>query len=284
MSPKADGTEMLTIHNVQLEINSADKGGEHYKGRQHVEEARSPFWDLLHQCLGPQVVIDIGANYGFTASVFATALRPARLVAIEPDPNLTGYLQRNLARNAAPEIDIHVLPCLVGEEDKTESSFGLNPAGSQDNRVLPVGNWPTCIVEVRTMGSLLTQFAEGRPVFIKVDTQGYDPVVIRSGLAYLQKHDNWLIRSEFAPHWMHSQKQDPVAFLAEMTRIFRVFEAPARVPFFSSIESVFETPLPESEIELERFVSYVESLNHNRRGWLDIFVMPRAPAWFVKGD
>jgi hypothetical protein len=78
---------------------------------------------------------------------------------------------------------------------------------------------------------------------------------------------------------MLSQQQDPVGFLVEMTRRFRVFEAPARVPCFATLDSVFQAPLPEDESLLEQFVRHVESLNSHRRGWVDIFLVPRTACW-----
>lgn len=268
------GSETLQIHSVELEVNPADKGGLHYRGRQHVEESVSPIYRLIRERLSPEVVIDIGANYGFTASIFAKELMPKRLVAVEPDPNLLPFLELNIERNVPHGIEIQLLPCLVGAEERSKTTFGLNPNGSQDNRVHPEGNWPLCTVSERTLESILNQYGSGASAFIKVDTQGYDPIVVASGSKYLEGHDNWLIRSEFAPYWMRSQGLDPVESLMVFTKKYQVYEAPGRTPYFGDIRSIFSHPiLPDLE-RVQEFVAYVESLNHGQKGWVDIFIMP----------
>lgn len=269
--------ENLTIGSVRLAIDPSDKGGLHYKGRQHVEEALSPIYRLLRQWLAPDIVIDIGANYGFTGSVFAKELKPKRLVVVEPDPRLLPFLKVNTEKNVPSEVETKVLGCLIGSDNRPDATLGLNPHGSQDNRVHPEGNWPLCTVQQKTLESILDEYVAGAPAFIKIDTQGYDPVVIASGSGYLAIHNNWFIRSEFAPHWIRSQYLDPVIFLMEMAAQYKVYESPARASYLGTLASLFSHPIPPDIGLVRDFVAYVESLNHERKGWVDIFIMPKEP-------
>lgn len=237
-------TKTLIIDNIPIEINPSDKGGTHYLGKQHVEEATSPMWNLIKNHLNPDVIIGVGANYGFTASVFARHFTPQLLTAIEPDPNLHPYLHKNITNNVAPKTETKIFQSLVSEINTESHNFGINPNGSQDNRVKPLKNWTSIAVSSVRLDTLMQGEVTGKPVFIKIDTQGYDPVVINSGRNYLKRHSNWLIRSEFAPEWMHSQSQNPIEFLKSITEDFDVYEAPGRVPFFfhNDISSRLKNP------------------------------------------
>ena len=61
-------------------------------------------------------VVDLGANIGFTSVYLARRLRPACIVAVEPDPENARILRRNLEQN-----DIHsiVIEAAVGPYDGT---------------------------------------------------------------------------------------------------------------------------------------------------------------------
>lgn len=95
----------------------------------------------------------------------------------------------------------------------------------------------------------------------------------------MQSYNNWLIRSEFAPHWMRSQGIDPILALLELTRHYIVVEALARVPYFASLEQILCAHVKTDVKSCQNFVNYVESLNLNGRGWVDIYIFPKEPSW-----
>jgi len=265
----------IVIDGINIRVNEGDAGGTHYKGKQNVEEAVSPLFNLLKKQLCPSVVIDIGANYGFTASVFYKQLSPKKIIAVEPDPALLDYLESNVKLNVGSDCETKIYPYLVGAKNETKVPFGINPRASQDNRVKPLAGWETKPVDSVTLNKLLDDDVKGENVFIKIDTQGYDPVVIQSGEDYLCRHNNWVIRSEFAPQWMVSQEQDAVSFLCYATQKYDVYEAPARVPYFSTLKNLFSNRIPNDKEKIKDFVTYVESLNHNKKGWVEVFIFPK---------
>lgn len=133
-------SKTLDIAGVILEINALDKGGTHYNQKQHIEEGVSTFFNKLKNTLHPEIVIDVGANYGFTASVFARELNPKKIIAIEPDEKTFVYLEKNTSQNIASEINVVLLQNMLGSRNNHNSTFAINPSGSQDNRVIPGGS------------------------------------------------------------------------------------------------------------------------------------------------
>ena len=281
MNRKKGEREVLEIVDILLEIDSNDSGGVHYKQKQHIEDANSQIYQKIRERLDPKVVVDIGANYGFTGSLFAKRFNPERIVLVEPDPRVFSYMVRNIRKNTDGSVELITMNCLIGSEVRDSASFHINPNGSQDNRVIPAGKWIECFVKEMTLQSLLDQYVKGKPAFIKIDTQGYDPIVFYSGEEYLQSKNNWLVRTEFAPKWIWSQGLSPQFFLEYLTNKFDVFEVPARFPFFYSLEENLHNKIPKEPQRIERFIEYVGSLNQNKTGWLDLFVMPKDAKWMV---
>lgn len=264
-------TQTLKIDEVVLEVFAADKGGEHYRQRGHKEDSVSPLWNLIRQNLRPATLIDIGANYGYTTSLLAKRLGVRQAIAVEPDPRLASILKKNLGANL-PDIDFRTIEASVSSKSGHLSAMGLNPFSTQDNRLVAQKNWTEAVVRSVTLEMLLHEVEQEAPFFIKCDTQGYDTDVIASGWHQLLGRPNWMLRFEFAPHWMESQSFEPVKQLQELCRSFRVFEAPLRTSYRARFEDVFQRPIRESDAE--EFTNYVRSLNHGGMGWVDLYMLP----------
>ena len=86
----------------------------------------------------------------------------------------------------------------------------------------------------------------------------------------LSRRNHWMLRCEFAPHWMESQGFSPVNELEWLCVNFKVFEAPLRTPWNSRLEEVFKRPIEACEATC--FVDYVKSLNHQCMGWVDLYL------------
>src|SRR2546430_5618340 len=132
-SPQSAATNVLKIHDISLHVNSMDAGGTQYDSKSSYEECASPLYAEIAKWLEPQLVIDIGANYGFTALVFAKRFPQAQLVLVEPSPLLEEYIRTNLSQNGVLNYELIMAAC--GKGNSGSISFALNPHGSQDNRV-----------------------------------------------------------------------------------------------------------------------------------------------------
>ncbi len=273
LTPKRD--ETLDIVDLRLTIDPEDVGGRAYRNRPAVEERNSLLYPAIASHLRPSLIVDIGANYGFTALVLARWFPSARLLLVEPDPKLQPYLRRNLSQNRVRNYELHQALC--GDRSELSASFGINPRSSQDNRVRGLEGWSTVTVRSTTLSDLLAQHGEAETL-IKIDTQGAETQVFRGAESYLLGSDRWLIKSEFAPDWLQSQGNSPVELLDELVARYSVIEAPARARFGrTDLQSLFAQPLRPAEVQA--FVQHVQSLDRQGRGWVDLLVAPRGFRW-----
>ena len=263
----------VRIVDIDVAFDKADAGGAHYLNRSHFEERISPFYPLLRQALNPALCIDVGANYGVTGLFMARAFPRARLRMVEPVPWLEGYIRYNFARNRAEFDQLH--SAIVSRSQTGPAAFGVNTRASQDSRVVAQPGFETVQVPVVTLDELCADAEPHDGVYIKIDTQGWEEAVFASGATFLDRHERWFIKTEFAPDWMQSQGTDPVAFLQELSRRYVVFEHPGRIAWTTVdlARMLGRCILPGQAAE---FVAYVSSMAMKGRGWTDLFVLPSA--------
>jgi FkbM family methyltransferase len=266
-----DKISTVVIDEIKLSVYESDKGGDHYRQRSHKEDSVSPLWRLIRERLMPEIVIDIGANYGFTADLLCSRLGAKGVIAIEPDPRLQSALQNNLSQ-IADDCNIKIIQAAVSEDDGLVTAIGVNPVSTQDNRVVAHKNWQQVIVPSIRLDKILESIPITSSLFIKSDTQGCDVSVIKSGFKELSRHQQWMLRCEFAPHWMESQGFSPLSELRWLCMNFHVYEAPLRTAWNSEFDEVFKRPIEASQASC--FVEYVKSLNHQSLGWVDLYLTP----------
>lgn len=255
-----------------LEIQASDYGGRMYNERAAFEEAQSLLYRVIQTDLAPTCVVDVGANYGFTALIFAHAFPSAHIFAVEPSPALVPFLQRNLAQ--IPSWRVTTISAACGAEARERIDFGLNPHSSQDNRMVAQSGWDSVGIRQTTVDEIVSAVPSSSPLFIKIDTQGFDLKVFMGAETTLSRCPHWLAKTEFAPFCLTSQGTDPEECLRYLISRYKVVESPARLPFGSSrLSELFSRPLNKQDIP--SFVRHVRELNRNDTGWLDLLVCPR---------
>jgi FkbM family methyltransferase len=267
---------LLKIHDICLLVNSSDIGGTQYDSKSSYEEHTSPLYADISQWLDPQLVIDIGANYGFTASLFGKRFPKAHIVLVEPSPQLHDYIRKNLASNGITNCELVEAAC--GDSVGGSISFALNPCSSQDNRVKGEAGWKTTEVPVTTLSQIANERYVKGGVFIKIDTQGYEKSVFSGGLDFLETHSPWLIKTEFAPFWLRSQGTDPKELLYFLVDRFAVAEAPLRFRRnVDTLSNIFRFCIEKESVE--SFIEHTVLLNHDNLGWCDLLVCPKDAPW-----
>ncbi len=262
------GDKRLCIGDVRLTIDQGDIGGRQYEGRGSVEELRNDLYPRLKRDLDPRVVVDVGANYGFTGTIFAKTFPGADLILVEPDPRLARYIRLNLADNGIGHYKL--VEAICAERLIDRHAFGINPLSSQDNRVAKLDGWKTVEVPTTTLSALLEPYGDS-PAFIKIDTQGFEARVFEGARSYLDNHDAWFVKTESAPDWLESQGTRPEELLLDLVQRYRVAEAPARTRFQRDpLRELFARSLGEEEVA--SFVKHVRELNVNGTGWTDLYI------------
>lgn len=120
-------------------------------------------------------VIDVGANIGYTAILFARAIDLGFSVfALEPEEENFGRLMRNLQR-------YHVADRVVARRVAAGAASGViglrvNPTHHGDHQVVPSGGGSADVplVSLDELAASIT----GPIRFVKIDVQGYEPAVL----------------------------------------------------------------------------------------------------------
>ncbi len=137
-------------------------------------------------------VLDIGANIGFHAVLFARMLQAGKVLSVEPTKNALARLQANVQRN--------------GQQDKVLIHHGAvsDSAGSVDIKTIPgreefssIGNlkhpavqgerFNIETVDTQTVDALVAHY-QLNPGFMKVDVEGVEHLVFRGADKLLGEH------------------------------------------------------------------------------------------------
>lgn len=264
---------LLRIGDLRLVVRSSDDGGMQYQYNRSYEEIASPLYKEIASRYAPSLVLDVGANYGFTGVVFARSFPKAKIVLIEPSAELTGYIKRNFDDNDC--FNYEIIHAICAEQSKENAQFSLNPFSSQDNRVIAENtSWKLESAQQVCLDDVIKQYLPQKFVFIKVDTQGYEQRVMDGFMDYLLHNKNWLLKTEFAPYWLRSQLSSPEGLLADWISKFHVCELPSRLRYHGdSLDAILKNNLDASQIP--DFIAYIESQNANHYGWCDLLLSPR---------
>jgi FkbM family methyltransferase len=174
--------------------------------------------ERLMRDFGVDLVVDVGANRG----QFATNIRAFYSGAILSFEPVSGVFDE-LARAAAADPDWHVLKLALGDQDAemtihvpTQTEFSsLLAANDYSAARFGTGTVPTKEerVIVRRLDQVLEELgdvAAGKRIFLKLDTQGYDPNVFRGlgsrvgDVVALQSEMSLIPIYEGMPHWTES--------------------------------------------------------------------------------
>jgi FkbM family methyltransferase len=185
-----------------------------------------PFWALTQR--SPELftsgdVLDIGANVGYTACVFAAAIKgnrkaPGRVYAFEPDLASFQTLGEIVRRKNLGD-SVEIFNVAVGSADGS-LEFWHNEEHSADHRVVteqfkslrPVGEKIT-MVAVTSVDSFIAARNRQNISFIKIDVQGYELAVCEGMRLTLGKFPGLSIAFEYAPDGMRELGFEPSALL-----------------------------------------------------------------------
>jgi FkbM family methyltransferase len=185
-----------------------------------------PFWALAKR--SPELftggdILDIGANIGYTAWVFAAALKanakvPGKVYAFEPDAASFAALGEIVRRkNLGDSVEIFNLA--VGSADGS-LEFWHNEEHSADHRVVteqfktsrPAGEKVTTVA-VTSVDNFVAARNLQNISFIKIDVQGYELAVCEGMRKTIEKFPEMCIAFEYAPDGMRELGFEPSVLL-----------------------------------------------------------------------
>ena len=170
-----------------------------------------PFWALAKrspELFGDGDILDIGANIGYTACVFAKARKPpAKVYAFEPDAASFATLGEIIRRKKLGDA-VEIFNMAVGSADGS-LEFWHNEEHSADHRVVTErfksvrpADEKTMMVPVTSVDSFVSRRNVRKLSFIKIDVQGYEIAVCEGMRKTLEKFPQMVIAFEYAPDGM----------------------------------------------------------------------------------
>ena len=185
-----------------------------------------PYWFLVRR--KPELfrngdILDIGANIGYTACLFASAASPAaKVYAFEPDHESYQTLVGEIRRRKLSEM-IEPLAVAVGNEIGSVE-FWHNEGHSADHRVVTskfkesgVPGEKIATVPATTIDEFVCARGLERIAFVKIDVQGYELAVCEGMRKTLDRFPETPISIEYSPGSLGELGQEP----AELLRFFR---------------------------------------------------------------
>lgn len=145
------------------------------------------------------LIIDCGANVGYSSAYFLSRFKNAYVIAIEPDPQNFAILRENLRpygnRSEAICSAVWSHPASLA---LSEESFGDGREWSRTVRVAREGERP--MMTAIDIGTLLSQSGHERISILKIDIEGAESVVFASNF------DSWIGRVDNLVIELHSDE------------------------------------------------------------------------------
>jgi FkbM family methyltransferase len=186
-------------------------------------------------------IVDLGANIGLATLWFKRQYPGARIVALEPDPDVFACLERNVRQNRLAGLEL--VNKAAWSEDATlrfvqDGADGGRAADPADARLADRRQ----VVEVQALA--IEPFLAGRPIdFLKIDIEGAEAVVLAACRAHLPR-----IRWLFVEY--HARKGQP----SELGGIVEVIESAGfrlHVESLGARKRPFAGPEPSGDFDLQ---------------------------------
>lgn len=141
--------------------------------------------DLLASIDRPFAFLDIGANQGLFSLIAAKNPLCERIVALEPVPATHSLLEANLALAG---LEGRAAALNVGLSDTAgRHSITINPVhsgqASLEAHMAERSDCRSIEIELVTMAELEAHLPPGLPLFVKIDVEGHEPIIIEELLA-----------------------------------------------------------------------------------------------------
>ena len=208
------------IHGIDGLLAKADLADERILDIIHEIRGENPEYQVMQSLLGKgDTFIDIGANVG-TFSLLASRLvgEQGKVVAVEPQPQLADLIEESAALSSASNIRVVRAACtdaadaalLIPMNDTGRAGFFPGFSGKGTHERLPVS--------VITLDSIAESVPANGKVLVKIDVEGSELAVLRSGRSFLERRRPPLIL-EINPWSARAAGFSPQQLIDELVRL-----------------------------------------------------------------
>lgn len=211
------------VHNYALRRRLQTRGlvqtthGFRFRGHQGMEEGTFEPHEvaLIRRFARPgSVLVDVGANFGYF--VCLARQQEAHAVAVEPLRENLEVLFSNLDANGWH--DVEIFPVAVGSAPGTAILYGGGTGASLVRSWAGQSEVWNRTIAVSTLDILLGERFAGQPMFVKIDVEGFEHVVLQGAARTLARTPapQWLVEICLTEH--HPDGCNP-----NFERVFRTF-------------------------------------------------------------
>jgi FkbM family methyltransferase len=168
-------------------------------------------------------VIDVGANIGYTATLFGRAIEaPYRVHAFEPEERNFRWLERAIQRAKLAD-RVVANRAAVGSQDgmidlwHNAAHHGDHRIATDQLRASVDDNAPTQHVPITTIDSYVARDGWQPVSFIKIDVQGFEPEVLHGMGETLRRNPSVDVAVELMPAALEELGFDSARFLRELS-------------------------------------------------------------------
>ncbi|MBI4836205.1 MAG: FkbM family methyltransferase [Candidatus Abawacabacteria bacterium] len=165
------------------------------------------------------VVIDVGANIGYYALLAAQKIMPQMgfVYAFEPEKRNYELLQKNIGANNIATVE--PLKIAIAEDDGLKELF-LSNHNKGDHQLYFSPDREIQTVECLRLDTFI-RMKSLQPTIIKIDAQGYDYFVLKSGQSFIDNATNLVVFTEFWDHGNRHAGVDSREYFDYLNRTFK---------------------------------------------------------------
>lgn len=198
-------------------------------------------WHRAVEVLCPDVVVDVGANYG--EFVFGERYPKAkRILSIEANEGLATYLQ--MSHKLHPDRErMTILTALAAGRSDDVIEFFLDQGSSGRSTAVKRTDTKSVVTRVRTVAvdDLLEDLAlEEMKLIFKIDVEGFEPVVFEGMKRVIERTNFLLGLIEFNPRLIRLSGVDPQRFLDSLHSRLQIVALPHRGKPYKLSEGTLE--------------------------------------------
>ncbi len=196
--------------------------------------------------------IDAGANIGYWSVFLAKACGCTKVFAFEPEPNNFKLLKENVRLNKIENKVVSTQAGLGSKKEKLKLHLSSDNAGDHQ---LYDSNGSRSFVEVDVL-TFDEAFPDEKIDFVKIDTQGYEPYVLKGMEKTLNSNPDLKIVTEFWPTGIRGAGSEPTALLNDLQKMgFKMYAVTANSEELKLVDTDGAMALCPAEVHIDLVLS-----------------------------
>ena len=209
----------------RISVNSADARARRFllrKGIRYFTKMQAATY-AAHVLFKPTIFVDVGVNYG--ECLFAKPLFDrTHTIGFEANPTLIPHVKKSAVYN--DDVQIELIPKAVSNSSELSLTFYVNSSFSgKSSAALPSSLKDICEIKVPCTtldAEILPRNLDLSTILLKVDVEGFEPMVLAGAAEILKAARNVVAFVEFDSDYIAAAGVSPPAFFESLLSTYRV--------------------------------------------------------------